>query len=137
MCFRQSGTDKIRPTLPLLVSAYLSPTHLRRPHFGLPGDFPSEQLLTRTFVGKKRNIYLASRLVRELTKRNERAIKVGGWEGGREGGRRRKGGKGITRAKVCLYCTLLTVSCKIVHSQLLEQYEIFPIAHAQVFISSN
>lgn len=49
---------------------------LVRPYFGLPESFPSNQLLVRTYTGKKRNIYLASRLVKELTKRNEHILKV-------------------------------------------------------------
>ena len=46
------------------------------PYFGLPDTFPSDQLLVRTYTGKKRNVYLASNLVKELTKRNESVLKV-------------------------------------------------------------
>ena len=46
------------------------------PYFGLPGSFPSDQLLVRTYTGKKRNVYLASGLVKELTLRNESVLRV-------------------------------------------------------------
>ena len=46
------------------------------PYFGLSDTFPWDQLLVRTYTGKKRNIYLASRLVKELTRRNESVLKV-------------------------------------------------------------
>ena len=47
-----------------------------RTYYGLPDSFPLDQLLTRTYTGKKRNIYLASKLVKELTRRNELSVKV-------------------------------------------------------------
>ena len=46
------------------------------PYFGLPDSFPSDQLLVRTYTGKKRNVYLASGLVKELTLRNESVLRV-------------------------------------------------------------
>lgn len=47
-----------------------------RPYYGLSDTFPSNQLLTRTMTGKKRNIYLTSALVRDLLRRNELHVKV-------------------------------------------------------------
>ena len=47
-----------------------------RPYYGLPDNFPSDQLLTRSVTGKKRNLYLASRLVKEILRRNELHVKV-------------------------------------------------------------
>ncbi len=35
-----------------------------------------DQLLTRTRTGKKKNIYFSSKLVKELTVRNEHVLKV-------------------------------------------------------------
>lgn len=49
-----------------------------REYFGFQQDFPVGQLLTRSETGKKRNVYLASRLVRELVIRNGSNIKVTG-----------------------------------------------------------
>lgn len=47
-----------------------------RDYFGFQQDFPAGQLLTRTETGKKRNVYLTSRLVRELVIRNGTNIKI-------------------------------------------------------------
>ena len=47
-----------------------------RVYYGLPKGFPVEQLLTRTRTGKKKNLYFSSRLVKELTIRNEHVLKV-------------------------------------------------------------
>ena len=62
-----------------LLTSKCSSTHCylsHRPYYGLPDGFPLDQLLTRTRIGKKRNIYLASKLVKELTRRNEFSVKV-------------------------------------------------------------
>ena len=47
-----------------------------RPYYGLPEDFAVEQLLTRTKTGRKRNIYFTSKLVKEVTLRNDHLLKV-------------------------------------------------------------
>ena len=47
-----------------------------RAYYGLPEGFPVEQMLTRTKTGKKKNLYLTSRLVKALTLRNEHVLKV-------------------------------------------------------------
>lgn len=60
-----------------------------RSYYGLPEGFPLEQLLTRTRTGKKKNLYLSSKLVKELTIRNEHVLKViirGRGRGGRDPG---------------------------------------------------
>ncbi|CAI7989852.1 RNA cytosine C(5)-methyltransferase NSUN2 [Geodia barretti] len=44
-------------------------------YYGLGDAFPSSQLLTRSVAGKKRNVYLTSRLVKELLQRNELHVK--------------------------------------------------------------
>ncbi|XP_064398499.1 RNA cytosine-C(5)-methyltransferase NSUN2-like isoform X2 [Halichondria panicea] len=46
------------------------------PYYGLPESFPFDQLLTRSVGGKRRNIYLSSKLVKELTIRNEHVVKI-------------------------------------------------------------
>ena len=52
------------------------PLSVFRSYYGLGDAFPSSQLLTRSVAGKKRNVYLTSRLVKELLQRNELHVKV-------------------------------------------------------------
>ena len=58
---------------PYVIVLHLS---VFRQYYGLGDAFPSSQLLTRSVGGKKRNIYLTSRLVKELLQRNELYVKV-------------------------------------------------------------
>ena len=60
----------VDPTFKHLIVSFI------RTYYGLSDEFPLDQLLARTRVGKKRNLYLASKLVKELTIRNESSIKV-------------------------------------------------------------
>ena len=47
-----------------------------RRYYRLAESFPTQQMLTRSETGKKRNFYFSSSLVRELTIRNEHSVKV-------------------------------------------------------------
>ncbi|XP_026332701.1 tRNA (cytosine(34)-C(5))-methyltransferase [Hyposmocoma kahamanoa] len=45
-------------------------------YYGLKADFDSTCLLTRCHVGKKKNIYLVSPVVRDIVRHNEQSIKI-------------------------------------------------------------
>jgi tRNA (cytosine34-C5)-methyltransferase len=47
-----------------------------RRYYRLAESFPTQQMLTRSETGKKRNFYFSSSLVRELTIRNEHSVKI-------------------------------------------------------------
>eukprot|EP00731_Ephydatia_muelleri_P026085 Em0018g185a len=45
-------------------------------YYGLPDDFAGDQLLTRTVAERKKNVFLASWLIKELTVHNEQTVRV-------------------------------------------------------------
>ena len=47
-----------------------------RDYYGLPDNFPGDQLLTRTVAERKKNVCLASWLTKELTVHNEHTVRV-------------------------------------------------------------